>query len=96
LDIPVCLYAAKARVNFPSYSQDSIDVAELAAFTPPPHPQRPIPYKHGKNPAELENFLQHRDPILRAGHRVKTALGGGTTYYVGHYLKWGGSSLTMG
>ncbi|HNT76305.1 MAG TPA: GNAT family N-acetyltransferase [Anaerolineae bacterium] len=79
-------------VNFTSHSQDSIDVAELAAFTHRAYQLLPIPYRHGETPAELENFLQQRCPDVIVLARAADALLGWAGLYLGNWqanlLSW--------
>jgi hypothetical protein len=44
---------AAAMVEITGHSRDSIDVAELAAFTHQAYGRLPIPYKYGETREEL-------------------------------------------
>jgi len=48
-------------INFTHHSQDSIDVAELAALTYRAYSQLPIPYKYGETLEEITAFLSGKD-----------------------------------
>ena len=47
-------------VDFTGHSRDSIDVAELAAFTYRAYGRLPIPYKYGETREEIAAFLESR------------------------------------
>jgi hypothetical protein len=47
-------------VDFTGHSRDSIDVAELAAFTHRAYGELPIPYKYGETEEELIAFFESR------------------------------------
>jgi hypothetical protein len=49
-------------VDFTHHSRDSIDIAELAAFTYRAYSQLPIPYKYGGTQEEITNFLSKDCP----------------------------------
>jgi len=43
-------------IHFTTHSRDSIDIAELAAFTYRAYSQLPIPYKYGETLEEITAF----------------------------------------
>jgi len=79
-------------VNFTSHSQNSIDVAELAAFTYRAYELLPIPYKHGESLAEITDFLKQRCPDFIVLARAAGEILGWAGLYLGDWqnnlLSW--------
>jgi hypothetical protein len=79
-------------VSITSHSRDSVDVAELAAFTHRAYGLLPIPYKHGESSAEIANFLKQKCPDFMVLARAASELLGWAGLYLGdsqaNLLSW--------
>ena len=79
-------------VNFTHHSRESIDVAELAAFTHRAYGLLPIPYKHGETPEAIATFLEQKCPDFIVLARAAGELLGWAGLYVGDWqtnlLSW--------
>jgi ribosomal protein S18 acetylase RimI-like enzyme len=69
-------------INFTSHSRESINVAELAAFTQQAYRLLPIPYKHGESVEEITTFLKQRCPDFMVLAREAGALLGWAGLYL--------------
>jgi ribosomal protein S18 acetylase RimI-like enzyme len=82
-------------VNFTGHSHDSIDAAELAAFTYRAYSGLPIPYKYGETQEEIVAFLESRQdcPDFIALARADGVLQGWAGVYhwtdsMAYFLSW--------
>jgi len=79
-------------VNFTHHSRESIDVAELAAFTHRAYGLLPIPYKHGETPEAIATFLEQKCPDFIVLARAAGELLGWAGLYLGDWqanlLSW--------
>jgi ribosomal protein S18 acetylase RimI-like enzyme len=79
-------------INFTCHSRDSIDIAELAAFTYRAYSQLPIPFKHGETQEEIVNFLRKNCPDFIVQAREADGLLGWAGLYLGdaraNLLSW--------
>ena len=82
-------------VKITGHSRDSIDVAELAAFTHQAYSELPIPYRYGETQEEIASFFRSRNscPDFLAVARAGDVLRGWAGVYhwtdsMAYFLSW--------
>jgi len=80
-------------VIFETHSQDSVDIAELAAFTHRAYSTLDIPYRYGSTLDEIEAFIRNECPEFIAVAREDGALAGWAGVFhwtdsMAYFLSW--------
>ncbi len=82
-------------IDFTGHSRDSIDAAELAAFTYQAYSELPIPYKYGETEEELIDFFESKENcpnFLGLARRDGVLLGWAGVYHwtesMAYFLSW--------